>query len=243
MAARPEELQANAIAGLLAGARRVAVGMQSPLPGAGALLARELSRGALGVTLLGSRSHNRFTNGGAELFDLAGRGRIDAFFLSGGQIDGQANINLVGTGAYPQTPVRWSGSFGSAYLVFVVPRVILFRWEHSRRTLVRQVDFVSAPGTSQPGVQRSGGPVALITNLCLFDFDRQRARFTLRSLHPGHTLEEVRDQTGFDFDVPPTLPTTPEPDAARLALLRGPVAAQMAPVYPAFVQTVFGGAA
>ena len=80
MAARPEELQANAIAGLLAGARRVAVGMQSPLPGAGALLARELSRGALGVTLLGSRSHNRFTNGGAELFDLAGRGRIDAFW-------------------------------------------------------------------------------------------------------------------------------------------------------------------
>ena len=53
----------------------------------------------------------------------------------------------------------------------------------------------------------------------------------------------MRDQTGFDFDVPPTLPTTPEPDAARLALLRGPVAAQMAPVYPAFVQTVFGGAA
>ncbi|HMO44720.1 MAG TPA: CoA-transferase [Rubrivivax sp.] len=240
MAPHPEELQASAIADLLAGTRRVAVGMQSPVPGAGALLASALSSGALGVTILGSRQHNRFTNGGAELFDLAGRGRIDAFFLSGGQIDGQANINLVGTGDYPHSRVRWSGSFGSAYLYFVVPRVILFRWEHSRRTLVPQVDFVSAPGSSEPGVHRSGGPVALITNLCLFDFDRVQRRFTLRSVHPGHTLEEVRDQTGFDFDVPHSVPTTPAPDAARLALLRGPVAAQMAEVYPAFVQAVFG---
>ena len=240
---RAEELQASAIAALLAGAKRVAVGMQSPVPGAGALLARELSGGELRVTILGSQRHNRFTNGGAELFDQAGRGRIDAFFLSGGQIDGQANINLVGTGEYPKTNVRWSGSFGSAYLYFVVPRVILFRWEHSRRTLVRQVDFISAPGVSEPGVHRSGGPVALITNLCLFDFDRERKRFTLRSVHPGHTLEEVCDQTGFDFDLPAQVATTPEPDATSLALLRGPVAAQMVEVYPAFVQAVFGRAA
>ena len=82
-------------ADLLAGVRNVAVGMLSPIPGAGALLARELSgHGQPGgvartrVTILGSHAHNRFTNGGAELFDLAGRGRIGAFFLSGGQIDG-----------------------------------------------------------------------------------------------------------------------------------------------------------
>lgn len=245
--ARPEEICASAIADLLAGVRRVAVGMLSPIPGAGALLARELS-GQPGttpgprtqVTILGSQAHNRFTNGGAELFDLAGRGRIDAFFLSGGQIDGAANINLVGTGDYPATPVRWSGSFGSAYLYFIVPRVILFRWEHSRRTLVRQVDFISAPGRSEAGVHRPGGPIALITNLCLFRWQKDAGRFALQSLHPGQTLEEVHDQTGFDFDVPASLPTTPVPDAGRLALLRGPVAAQIAEVYPAFAQQVFG---
>lgn len=240
---RPEELYASTIADLLAGVRNVAVGMLSPIPGAGALLARELAGQSGGpatrVTILGSQAHNRFTNGGAELFDLAGRGRIDAFFLSGGQIDGQANINLVGTGDYPATPVRWSGSFGSAYLYYIVPRVVLFRWEHSRRTLVRQVDFISAPGRSEPGVHRPGGPVALITNLCLFRWQREAGRFTLQSLHPGHTLEEVRDQTGFDFDAPAVVPTTATPDAQRLALLRGPVAAQIAEVYPAFAQQVF----
>lgn len=237
---RPEELQASAIADLLAGARNVAVGMLSPVPGAGALLAAHRSGGHTRVTILGSRAHSRFTNGGAELFDLAGRGRIDAFFLSGGQIDGQANINLVGTGDYPHTEVRWSGSFGSAYLYFMVPRVVLFRWEHSRRTLVRAVDFISAPGVSEPGVHRPGGPVALITDLCLFDFDRARARFRLRSVHPGHTLEEVRDQTGFDFDLPEVVAATPLPDADRVAALRGPVARQMVDIYPAFAERVFG---
>lgn len=249
--ARPEELYASVVADLLAGVRSVAVGMLSPIPGAGALLARELAaqRGeALRLTILGSHVHSRFTNGGAELFDLAGRGRIDAFFLSGGQIDGQANINLVGTGEYPATPVRWSGSFGSGYLYFVVPRVVLFRWEHSRRTLVKQVDFISAPGTSPPGVHRPGGPVALLTNLCLFAFDRARGRFALRSVHPGHTLEEVRDSTGFDFDGPGgqgdagagPVPVTPVPGPERLALLRGPVAREMAGVYPMFAREVFG---
>lgn len=252
--ARPEELYASVVADLLAGVRNVAVGMLSPIPGAGALLARELAaqRGEapLRLTILGSHAHSRFTNGGAELFDLAGRGRIDAFFLSGGQIDGQANINLVGTGEYPATPVRWSGSFGSGYLYFVVPRVVLFRWEHSRRTLVKQVDFISAPGTSPPGVHRPGGPVALLTNLCLFAFDRARGRFVLRSVHPGHTLEEVRDCTGFDFDVAGdeggagaglrSVPVTPRPGPERLALLRGAVAHEMAGVYPVFAREVFG---
>ncbi len=242
--ARSEEIYANAIADLLAGVRQVAVGMLSPIPGAGALLARELSRQGGGlpmrVSILGSRQHNRWTNGGAELFDLAGRGGIGAFFLSGGQIDGQANINLVGTGDYPSTDVRWSGSFGSAYLYFVVPRVILFRWEHSRRTLVQQVDFISAPGRSEPGVHRPGGPIALLTNLCLFRWQRDAGRFALQSIHPGHTLEEVQDQTGFAFDLPAQVPTTAAPDAARLALLRGTVATQIADVYPGFAQQVFG---
>jgi glutaconate CoA-transferase subunit B len=82
--------------------------------------------------------------------------------------------------------------------------------------------------------------VALLTNLCLFDYGRDSGRFRLRSVHPGHTLEEVRDLTGFDFDAPAIAPITPEPAANQLALLRGPVAEHIAEVYPAFAQQVFG---
>lgn len=234
-----QELLIATVARLLEGCRHVAVGASSPIPGGAALLCRALSGGAMRVSVLGSTRNNFFTNGGVELFDCAAQGRVDAFFLSGGQIDGQANINLVGTGPYPRSEVRWSGSFGSAYLYFLVPRVILFRVEHSRRTLVEKVDFISAPGTSPPGVWRRGGPHALITNLCLFAFDKEKGRFRLESIHPGHTLEEVLDQTGFAFDRPDQVPETPAPAPQILALMRGAIRTEIAETYPRFAATAF----
>jgi glutaconate CoA-transferase subunit B len=228
------ELLITVIAGLLEGCRHVAVGASSPIPGAGALLARQRSGGAVRVSVLGSTEHNAFTNGGVELFDLAAEGRIDAFFLGGGQIDGSANINLVGVGSYPTSEVRWPGSFGSAYLYYLVPRVILFREEHTRRVLVPKVDFVSAPGVTNANVYRPGGPYALLTGLALFMFDRERRRFTLRSTHPGHTEEEIRDRTGFDFDCPPTVPETPAPDPQTLATIRSTVREEITETYPRF---------
>jgi glutaconate CoA-transferase, subunit B len=164
---RPYELLIDVLAGMLEGLRHVAVGAASPIPGAAALLARARDPG-LRVSVLGSERHNPFTDGGRELFDCAAQGRIDAFFLGGGQIDGEANINLIGVGGYPQSRVRWPGSFGSAYLYFLVPRVILFREEHSARVLVPKVEFVSAPGSSPANVDRPGGPYALLTARCVF---------------------------------------------------------------------------
>ena len=112
---------------------------------------------------------------------------------------------------------RFPGSFGSAYLYYVVPKVILFRTEHSRRTLVPKVDPSSQRAGRQatPNVHRTGGPIALITNRCLFSFDRERRRFTLESVHPGHTVEEIVENTGFDFDRPADVPVTPAPSRKR----------------------------
>jgi glutaconate CoA-transferase subunit B len=231
---RPEELLIDVLARMLEGLAHVAVGAASPIPGAAALLARERAGGRLRVSVLGSERHNPFTDGGVELFDCAAQGRIDAFFLGGGQIDGEANINLVGVGGYPQSRVRWPGSFGSAYIYFVVPRVILFREEHTPRVLVPRVDFVSAPGISSPHVYRPGGPHALVTGRCVFAFDRARRRFRLQSVHPGHTVEEVVANTGFEFDLPEAVPETPAPSPETLALIRGPVGAAIAETYPRF---------
>ncbi|MCX7367102.1 MAG: CoA synthetase [Alphaproteobacteria bacterium] len=244
-----QELLIHTVAGLLLPCRSVAVGASSPIPGAGALLARdwaarEIPSRRLFLTILGSRRHNSMTSGGVELFDMAAQGRLDAFFLGGGQIDGEANINLVGAGGtYPQTAVRWPGSFGSGYLYYLVPRVILFREEHTRRVLVPKVDFISAPGPRNDGVYRPGGPIGLLTNLCWFAFDRARRRFVLETVHPGHTVEEVHDNTGFDFDGAADVPTTALPDATALAAIRGPIARQIAEAYPRFVAQVFPNAA
>lgn len=222
------------LARLLDGCRTVAVGALSPIPGSAALLARELSGGRLHVTVLGSRRDYDFSDGGRELFDRAGQGRIDAFFLGGGEIDGQGNTNMVGTGDYPASSMRFPGTFGAAFMAFAVPRVILFREEHTPRVLVRRVQFISVPGTSPPGVWRRGGPVALVTGRCVFAFDRDRARFGLASLHPGETSAGVRAATGFDYDEPDGVAVTPPLDEAMAALLDGPVARAIAEVYPRF---------
>ena len=234
-----EILLIDVILRLIAGAKHVAIGANSPIPAHAAFLAQRLGGGHPHVSLQQSPKHNLFTDGGVELFDAAGQGRIDVFFLSGAQIDGAGNINLVSIGDYAHPKARFPGSFGSAYLYFVVPRVILFRTEHSRRTLVDKVDFISAPGTSPPGVYRKGGPIALVTPLCHFAFDRERARFRLESVHPGHSIEEVLDQTGFSFDRAETVPVTQEPAPAVLALLRETIAPQLASIYPKFAARVF----
>ena len=235
MSAGPAFLIAT-LARQLAGAERVAVGAQSPMPGSAAFLARAQGLGPKRITVLGSRSNNDFTEGGRELFDRAAQGRIDAFFLGGAQIDGSANVNLVAVGDYAQPKARFPGSFGSSYLYFLIPRVILFREEHTPRTLVEKVDFISAPGTSPANVHRPGGPAALVTGRCVFAFDRARGRFRLESVHPWSSVEEVRDQTGFAFDLPDAVPFTPEPDGATLALIAGPVRQQIAETYPAFAE-------
>jgi len=231
---REEELLIGVIAGMLQGLGHVAVGAASPVPGAAALLARRLSGGRLRVSILGSEAHSSFTDGSRELFDCAGQGRIDAFFLGGVQIDGAANVNLVGPGPYPKTEPRFPGSFGAAYLYYTVPRVILFRQEHSPRSLVERVDFVTAPGTSLPEVYRPGGPYALVTGRCVFAFDREKRRFRLERCHPGHDLAEIRRETGFDFDVAPKVAQTAAPAPEALALMRGVLIDEIAEVYPQF---------
>ncbi len=239
-----EEFLIAAIARLIADpaappARHVAVGAASAIPAAACWL-RVMQGADMRLSLLHRRTGNPFSEGSRELFDLAGQGRIDLFFLGGGQIDGQANLNLVGTGDWPGTGVRFPGSFGSAFMYFATPRTILFREEHSPRVLVPKVEHVSAPGVSAKGVWRRGTAQALVTGKCVFTFDPARARFTLASVHPGETVETIRAATGFDFDVPGQVPETAPPTEAERALLRGPVADRMIETYPDFCARIFG---
>ncbi|HYD57402.1 MAG TPA: CoA-transferase [Burkholderiales bacterium] len=216
-----EELLACAIARLIGDARHVAVGAASPIPATACALLQQQGL-PLKVFLLQKRTGNPFTEGSRELFDLAGQGRIDVFFLGGAQIDGQGNINLVQAEGR-----RFPGSFGSAFMYQTVKNVILFREEHSRRVLVPKVEFVSA----------AGRPAALLTGKALFGWD---GGFVLRSFHPGESVASIREATGFEFRLDRAVQETPAPTANELAVLRGPVARKVAVDYPAFARKVWG---
>jgi glutaconate CoA-transferase, subunit B len=229
-----EELLAAAIARLIGDARHVAVGAASPIPAMAVFLLQQKNHGVPRVSLLQKRTGNPFTEGSRELFDLAGQGRIDVFFLGGAQIDGEANINLV-----QAEGKRFPGSFGSAFMYFAAQKTILFREEHSPRVLVKKVDYVSAPGWSPPGVERRGGPTALLTGKALFLWQKDQHRFRLESVHPDSSAEEVRAATGFDYDAPAYVPQTAAPTNDELDLIRGPVARVIAENYPGFASRVW----
>lgn len=235
-----DELLIATIARLLQGEGNVAVGSSSPIPAAAALLAQATSKGATRALVFRNSIQDPFPESASELYDRIGQGRIDVFFLGGGQIDGEANLNMVGVGGYPRSRVRFPGCHGTPFIYMMVPRTILFRAEHSLRVLVPKVDFISAPGTSPPNVHRRGGPTDLVTSIAHFRFDAPHRRFTLASVHPGHGLGEVLERTGFEFECPDEVRETPAPSAEQLRLIRGRVAAEVAQTYPEFAASKLG---
>jgi glutaconate CoA-transferase subunit B len=227
---RTEELMACVIARALGDGERVGVGVNSPIPAAAVLLARRMHAPTLRFWRPRVEGAELFA-GSKEFFDFAQRGRLDVFFLSGVQIDARGRINLHVLGEYERPERRFAGAFGSAVLYPIVPRVILFRVEHSRRVFVPEVDFVTAAGT----------PDRVVTSLAVLGFDRAAGTLVLDSYHPGQSIESVRAATGFDLPAGPRVRETEPPSAEQLRILREEVYPLLAGVYPAFVASMSRG--
>ena len=196
----------------------VGIGVNSPIPAAGVLLARHLHAPAAQIRLRGVAGGMPLI-GSKEFFDLAQRGKLDLFFLSGIQIDpmGRINLNHVGGRRFP-------GAFGSAVLYPLVKRVILFRTEHSPRVFVPRLDFVSA----------SGRPHLVVTPKAVLA-PGEDGLLELVSWHPGETAATVAAATGFDLRVRPGAAETPRPTDVELRVLREAVYPEMEEGFPEYV--------
>ena len=152
---------------------------------------------------------------------VEGRGDlIDVFFAGGLQIDARGNCNLGPIGPWRHPTLRGPGGVGLPF-VSRAGRVVIYSMSHDRRTFVERVDFVSGPGfPAGPGGLPGGGPSLIVTPLCTMDFDPGTHRARLATLHPGVTLEQVLEATGFVPAVPAKLGTTPAPTPEELAILR-----------------------
>ncbi len=140
-----EEIMIGALARQVQDGDWAACGTLSPLPAAALWLAQLTHAPRAEVFVAGSPDWP-FAGEWQGFFDLAQAGRLNLFFLSGAQIDGQGNINLMAIGPYEKPKVRLPGGAGSAILAYVVERVVLFKTDHSARGLVAAVDTVTAPG-------------------------------------------------------------------------------------------------
>jgi acyl CoA:acetate/3-ketoacid CoA transferase beta subunit len=152
-------------------------------------------------------------------------GRIDVGFLGAAEIDAYGNLNTTAIGDYERPRVRLPGSGGANDIASLAKRVILIVM-HQRRKFVEQLQYLTTPGYLDGGDARrraglvGGGPSRVITDLAVLDFAPGTRRMRLESLHPGVTVEEVRDNTGFELVIPSAVPSTPLPSSAQVRLLR-----------------------
>jgi glutaconate CoA-transferase subunit B len=214
---------------------RTAVGTLSPVPLLGVLHAHA-SHARHGKYLLLGAGETPLTDGSKELFDLAQRGKLDLFFLSGAQIDRKGNLNLTCIGPYDAPKVRLPGGAGSAMLYYMTKRVVLFALSHSPRIFVEKCDFITSAADTPQYPWRRGGPTRLVTPLCTMEYDTQAGEWRLLSLHPGVTFEEAQKETGFPLK-PRSVPVTEGPSPDDVALLRAQI-----PVlrnnYPVFAESL-----
>ena len=130
-----EETMIGALAREVKDGDWAACGTLSPMPAAALWLAK-LTRAPRAEVFVGGSSDWPFADQWQGFFDLAQSGRLNVFYLSGAQIDGQGNINLMAVGNYAKPKVRLPGGAGSAILAYVVERVVLFKTTHEARGLV-----------------------------------------------------------------------------------------------------------
>jgi len=151
------------------------------------------------------------------------------------------NINLHAIGDYAKPKVRLPGGAGSSMLYYMVKKVILFKTDHTDKSFVAKVDFITSAGSSPPSVYRPGGLHFVVTPLAILQKNTDTGYLELKSVHPGHTAEEVRSNTGFELPLyGGEVQETNPPTAGELALLRGPVREEVAKIYPGFAKKAFG---
>ncbi|MGH7324906.1 MAG: CoA-transferase subunit beta [Candidatus Rokuibacteriota bacterium] len=161
-----------------------------------------------------------------DTFLFAQRGFLDVGFIGGAQIDQYGNVNTTLLGAdYRRPKVRLPGSGGANDIASLCRQVIIVT-PHERRRFVPRVDFVTSPGwlDGDGGRRRSGllfgGVSRVVTTLGLFGFDPESRRMRVEALHPGVTLDQVRDSTGFELLRTEPVAATAPPGPDELEILR-----------------------
>lgn len=152
-------------------------------------------------------------------------GLIDVGFLQGAQIDKFGNLNTTVIGDYEKPKVRLPGSGGAVEIAINARKVFVIMPQRSR-SFVETIDFRTSPGHSGDPEHDAArgwlgnGPSAVVTDLGEYRFDDTTGEMTLVNLHPGVTLDQVNENTGWEMKIPADVGETPPPTDEELRLIR-----------------------
>ncbi|MFX0136335.1 MAG: CoA-transferase subunit beta [Candidatus Hodarchaeota archaeon] len=152
--------------------------------------------------------HSLFIGDSPDALSVLQRGEITLALLSTSIVDKYGNCNTTVIGPYEKPIYRLPGGGGATEIAGLSKRLIWLLDDHSKRRLVEKVDFITDPGYLNGGDSRikagyppDTGPEAIITPLCIMKFDPVTKEAYLDALHPNATIEQVRENTGWDLKV------------------------------------------
>ncbi|MEU5778295.1 CoA-transferase [Streptomyces venezuelae] len=160
------------------------------------------------------RKHLTMVMGGKRHV-MMGASQIDRF--------GNQNISCIGDWSRPRRQLL--GVRGAPVNTLNNP-VSYWVSRHSTRVFVEKVDMISGVGydsaaAAGPSATRFHDLRRVVSDLGVLDFGGPDHAMRLVSLHPGATLDQVREATGFPLSVPDAgVPYTREPTAEELRLIR-----------------------
>lgn len=156
----------------------------------------------------------------------AQQGHLDYGFLGAAQIDSYGNLNTTVIGDHDKPRVRLPGSGGANDLGSLCHQTITLM-RHSKRSFVEKIDFITTPGfltgpgaREKAGLPSESGPYRVITQLGVMGFDEDSRKMKLISVHPGITIEEIKENTSFKLIIGEDVIETTAPTEDELRLLR-----------------------
>lgn len=153
-------------------------------------------------------------------------GNVDVGFLGAAQVDREGNINTSFIGDWDQPQVRLPGSGGASDIIASAGECVVVLRRHDVGSLPAEVDFCTSPSpvrarrSGQHLAPVGGGVTTVITPLGVLRRSPDAPELELTQIHPGVTVDEVRERTGWDVAVREDLVTTPRPTVEDVRILR-----------------------
>lgn len=160
-----------------------------------------------------------------DIMSLLQGGKVSLGFIGGAEVDRFGNLNTTYIGGRENVRVRLPGSGGGSDIASLSKRFVIIM-SHEKRRFVTRVTYATSPGFGEGGNWRErnglrgGGPCAVITTKGVFRFEPDTREMILDSVHPGISVEEIFDHTGWKLKLAPKIGETPPPESSELGIIR-----------------------
>jgi len=160
-----------------------------------------------------------------DIMALLQDGKVSLGFIGGAEVDRFGNLNTTYIREKERAQIRLPGSGGGSDIASLSKRFVIIM-KHEKRRFVENVSYITSPGFGdgkgwrERNGLRGGGPCAVITTKGILRFDSETKEMILNAIHPGITVEDVVENTGWNLRCAPKVEKMKPPTRSELRIVR-----------------------